>query len=330
MIGVIGAGSWGSALASVLARNSSQQQFIYGRDTNVVDDINSNHANNKYLPDIVLPLNLKASNNLQEVVLASKDILLSVPSSSFPTVLLEIKQYLIKGQRLIWVTKGLEYGSACFLSEVVTQIMGKDFTFAMLSGPSFAKEVANNMPTAVVVASSCPEFAKYVQQEFINENFRVYLSDDLLGVQLGGVMKNIFAVAAGISDGLGYGANARAALITRAIAEMLRLGHKIGARAETIMGLSGVGDLILTCTDNQSRNRRYGLALANNKSKALAQQEIGQVVEALYNCVEINRLAAQHAVDMPITQEILSVLDGSKTIEEAVHNLMQRKPRQKE
>jgi len=330
VIGVIGAGSWGSALASVLARNSSQQQFIYGRDTNVVDDINSNHANNKYLPDIVLPLNLKASNNLQEVVLASKDILLSVPSSSFPTVLLEIKQYLIKGQRLIWVTKGLEYGSACFLSEVVTQIMGKDFTFAMLSGPSFAKEVANNMPTAVVVASSCPEFAKYVQQEFINENFRVYLSDDLLGVQLGGVMKNIFAVAAGISDGLGYGANARAALITRAIAEMLRLGHKIGARAETIMGLSGVGDLILTCTDNQSRNRRYGLALANNKSKALAQQEIGQVVEALYNCVEINRLAAQHAVDMPITQEILSVLDGSKTIEEAVHNLMQRKPRQKE
>lgn len=326
MIGVCGAGSWGTALAATLARNTEHDVLIWGREAVVLREISEQHFNNKYLPQIKLPTNLKATPDIVDMLDQVQDILLVVPSRAFIDVLNLIKPHLQAHHRIVWATKGLEPKRGRFLHEVVQEMLGHDVKSAILAGPSFATEVAKQLPTAVTVATKDEYFGRDLLKYFHCDTFRVYLSTDLIGVQVGGVLKNILAVAAGLSDGLGYGANARAALITRGLAEMMRFGISVGAHAETLQGLAGIGDVILTCTDNQSRNRRLGLALAANKDITQAQAEIGQIVEAVDNAAEICRIAAEKKIELPIATQVNKIFKGEVSVQEAARNLVTRKP----
>lgn len=327
MIGVCGAGSWGTALAATLASNPNNSTvLLWGREQQVMLDINLLHVNQTYLPGITLPSNLVSCASLKDFVEQVQDIVISVPSKAFREILDAIKPYLTPQHRIVWATKGLEPKTGRFLHQVVEEVLGPKQKYAVLSGPSFAKEVARQMPTAVAIAANDDEFGKDLLNYFHTESFRVYLSKDIIGLQVGGVVKNILAVASGLSDGLGFGANARAAIITRGLAEMMRFGEALGAQGVTLQGLGGVGDVILTCTDDQSRNRRFGLALAQGKQIASAQEEIGQIVEAVDNVAEICRLAREHNVDMPIANQVFKILTKEVTPQEAVINLMSRKP----
>jgi len=300
--------------------------LIWGRETLVLDEIANQHSNHKYLPGVSLPSNLIACDNIAQLLQQAEDLLIAVPSKAFCAMLNLLKPYITPKHRIVWATKGLEPESGRFLHNVVLDDFGPDQKYAILSGPSFATEVARQLPTAVTIATANEDFAKDLLNYFHGDNFRVYLSTDIIGVQVGGVVKNILAVAAGLSDGLGFGANARAALITRGIAEMMRFGLTLGARAETLQGLAGIGDIILTCTDNQSRNRRFGLALAQGKDIDTAQAEIGQVVEAPSNTAEICRIASAHNIEMPIAEQLLQVLLQQITPQQAAYNLISRKP----
>ncbi len=327
MIGVCGSGSWGSALATVLANNAEQSVSIWGREKSVLTEISTQHTNNKYLPNIPLPENLVGCNDITELLANNDDILLVVPSKAFVEVLSLIKPHLDKARhRIVWATKGLEPKYGRFLHEVFIEVLGPDVPYAVLAGPSFASEVAKQLPTAVTIATKDEIFGRDLLTYFHNENFRVYLSTDVIGAQVGGVMKNILAVAAGLSDGLGFGANARAALITRGLAEMLRFGVSLGARSETLNGLAGVGDVILSCTDNQSRNRRLGLALANGENITVAQQNIGQIVEAVHNAAEICRIAQDKKIELPIATQVNKIFKEEITPKQAVKNLISRRP----
>jgi len=326
MIGVCGAGSWGTALALTLARNSAENVLIWGREGEVLAEISSQHTNHKYLPGIKLDPKLITCDNLESMVQQVTDILIAVPSKAFVEVLSLLKPYLTTKHRIIWATKGLEPEHGRFLHEVVVETLGAKQKYAILSGPSFAKEVAQQLPTAVTIAAIDKDYAADLLTYFHCDNFRVYLSTDIIGVQVGGVIKNVLAVAAGLSDGLGFGSNARAALITRGIAEMMRFGIALGAKLETLQGLTGVGDIILTCTDNQSRNRRFGLALAQGKNIDVAQAEIGQVVEALSNASEICKIAAKHNIEMPIADHVYKILTKQMTPQQAAYSLISRKP----
>lgn len=326
MIAVCGAGSWGTALAATLARNSSNDVLIWSREPGVLQEISTQHTNKTYLPGVTLPSNLKGCEDLKSLVSQAQDILLVVPSKAFVEVLRALKPHLTSKHRIVWATKGLEPGSGRFLHEVVATELGATQICAVLAGPSFAKEVAANLPTAVTIASTDANFGADLLKYFHNDTFRVYLSNDVIGAQVGGVIKNILAVAAGMSDGLGFGANARAALITRGLAEMLRFGNALGAKAETLQGLAGLGDLVLTCTDNQSRNRRFGICLSQGKSITAAQDEIGQIIEAVDNAAEIYKIANARNIDMPIALQVHKILVGEVTPREAVTNLISRKP----
>ena len=274
MIGIIGAGSFGTALATILASNTKDPVYIYGENTEQLKEINEKHTNSHYIPGVPLPKNLEAKFSLEDIVSSVDDVLVVIPSKGFADFLTKLKPLLKPNQRLAWATKGLDAKSNRFLHEVVEDTLGKSINYAVLSGPSFAKEVAQGIPTAVAVASNSSDFSKDLIAKFFSKNFRVYNNNDIIGVQLGGIVKNIFAVACGVSDGLGLGANSRAAIITRGMAEMLRLGKALGASQTTLMGLAGLGDIILTCTDNQSRNRRLGLALGKGNSVESAKKEI--------------------------------------------------------
>lgn len=327
MIGVCGSGSWGTALAATLASNPNNSTvLLWGRESQVMRDINLLHVNQTYLPGITLPNNLVCCSSLKDFVEQVQDIVISVPSKAFREILDAIKPYLTPQHRIVWATKGLEPKTGRFLHQVVEEVLGPMQKYAVLSGPSFAKEVARQMPTAVAIAANDEAFGKDLLNYFHTESFRVYLSKDIIGLQVGGVVKNILAVASGLSDGLGFGANARAAIITRGLAEMMRFGEALGAQGVTLQGLGGVGDVILTCTDDQSRNRRFGLALAQGKQIASAQEEIGQIVEAVDNVAEICRLAREHNIDMPIANQVFKILTKEVTPQEAVINLMSRKP----
>lgn len=326
MIAVCGAGSWGTALASALARNSDKEILLWGRELEVLQEISTLHCNSKYLAGITLPSNIVGCPDLEKLLQHAQDILLVIPSNAFVTVLRAMKPFLTPKHRIIWATKGLEPERGRFLHEVVESELGAQQVYAILSGPSFAKEVARQLPTAVTIATKNADFGADLLKYFHLDNFRVYLSTDVIGVQVGGVLKNIYAVAAGMSDGLGFGANARAAIITRGLAEMMRFGAVLGARPETLQGLSGVGDLVLTCTDDQSRNRRFGLAISHGKSIEAAQVEIGQIVEAVHNAAEITRIANEHNVELPIATQVHKILTGAITPREAVINLISRKP----
>ena len=317
---VLGAGSWGSALASVLADNG-HQVILWGRAAEPLESIEKNQENSKYLPGIKLSKGIKTTVNVKHALNNADLILIVVPSHAFASLLQIIKSY-VKEVPIVWATKGLD-PSGKFLHEVVADNLG-DNKSAVLSGPSFAIEVAKNLPTAVTVASQDAEYSKFVAQAFHNDYFRVYTSGDILGVQLGGVVKNIFAVAAGVADALQLGANARAALITRGLAEMGRLNIAIGGEAKTLMGLSGVGDCVLTCTDDKSRNRRFGLALGQGKTIEQAQLQIGQVVESVHNVSQVYQLAQKFQVEMPITKQIYLLLHGEQTPTKAVQELFAR------
>lgn len=326
MIAVCGSGSWGTALATALARNTTEDILLWGRNKQELQEITLQHCNTTYLPGITLPKNIKGCEDIVQLLQTANDILVVVPSKAFVDVLRMMKPHLTAKHRIIWATKGIEPERGRFLHEVVESELGKQQIYGVLSGPSFAKEVARQLPTAVTIATKDAKFGADLLKYFHNDNFRVYLSNDVIGVQVGGVLKNIFAVAAGMSDGLGYGANARAALITRGLAEMMRFGVALGAKPETLQNLAGVGDLVLTCTDDQSRNRRFGLAIAQGKSIEQAQLEIGQIVEAVHNAAEITRIAEEHKIEMPIATQVHKILTGEVTPQAAVTNLISRKP----
>ena len=278
--------------------------------------------NRRYLPGRPLPEELQLYDELS-CLDGVQDLLIVVPSHAFRATLRAIKPRLSKGSRISWATKGLEPGSHKLLHQMVEEELGER-PMAVISGPTFAREVAEGLPTAVTVASNDEYFAMDLARRLHGARFRAYTSDDITGVEIGGAVKNVLAIAAGIADGLGYGANTRSALITRGLAEMMRLGVALGGKPETFMGLAGLGDLVLTCTDNQSRNRRFGLALGQGQNAEQALVEIDQVVEGIQTANEIRALAEKHQVEMPITDHVFRVLHDGMSAREAVASLLNR------
>jgi glycerol-3-phosphate dehydrogenase (NAD(P)+) len=323
---VLGAGSWGTALALVLARNGNEV-WLWSRDAEHIEQMRVTRQNALFLPDSHFPETLLPIAHLEESVPQVDDIVVVVPSHGFRETLSKIAPDIAEGARVCWATKGLENDTGLLLHQVAELVLGSLRPLGVLSGPSFAKEVAAGLPTAVTIASPDTQYAQDLVRLFHNHSFRPYTSTDIIGVQAGGAVKNIMAIAAGIADGLGFGANTRAALITRGLTEIVRFGTVLGGQRETFMGLAGLGDLVLTCTDNQSRNRRFGYALAQGADINQAQTEIGQVVEGVRTTREVSRLARQCGIDMPIVEQVNNVLQGVCTPKEAVQALLSRQPK---
>ncbi|WP_273759724.1 NAD(P)H-dependent glycerol-3-phosphate dehydrogenase [Bartonella sp. ML70XJBT.G] len=323
-ITIIGAGSFGTALAIALARNG-HRVLLWGHNPQHIKELQKYRCNQAFLPDIQFPENLSPEVSLETAITASRNILIAVPSHIFHQVLYNIQPYLDQHSRIIWVTKGLEHGTGRLLQEVACEILGDKIPLAVFSGPTFAKEIAIGLPTAITVAASDAEFSKELQQLFhCDKALRVYKNSDMIGVQLGGTVKNVIAIGAGISDGMGFGANARIALITRGLAEISRLGVAMGAELSTFMGMTGLGDLVLTCTDNQSRNRRFGMLLGQGMNIKEAEKQVGQVVEGYLNTKEVHALAQRIGVEMPITEQIYQILFCDKSVIEAANTLLSR------
>ena len=280
--------------------------------------------NKRYLPGHVFPVNLAVTADLAKVAAFSHLILVCVPSHAFKNTLIQLKPYSSPEIKIAWASKGFNPDDGSLLHEIVAEIFYAQTPAAILSGPTFANEVAANLPTAITIASTQPDFAKQLSDILHGGLFRTYTSSDVIGVEVGGAVKNVLAIAAGIADGLGFGANTRAALITRGLSEIIRLGVKLGGKQETFMGLAGLGDLILTCTDNQSRNRRFGLALGLGKDRAAAMHEINQEVEGVSAAKETFLLAKKYAIDMPITEQTYKVLYEGLAPRTAVQNLLAR------
>jgi glycerol-3-phosphate dehydrogenase (NAD(P)+) len=293
-------------------------------DRSELEPLPADRENKRFLPGCPFPEPLGVEFELAKLVSECNDLLVVVPSHGFRRTLELIAAAKPKKLRLAWATKGFEIESGKLLHEVAREVLGEDVPFAVLSGPTFAKEVARGMPTAVTIASNDTRFAADLAQAVASPSFRAYTSDDLAGVEVGGTVKNIIAIGTGISDGLGFGANARAALITRGLAEITRLGLKLGARPETFQGLAGLGDLVLTCTDDQSRNRRMGLGLASGKSVQQVAKDIGQVVEGVYAAEAVHVLAERLKVDMPICEQLFRILHRGQDPRAAVEALMRR------
>jgi len=327
MLGIIGAGSWGTALALQAAVNN-QPVTLWERDAQTAATLDGERQNRRYLPDISFPANLLISNDLQDCVTNCSEILVVVPSSAFRIVLQQLKPLLTPEQGLAWATKGIDPDNGELLYQVAQQVLGDDFPLAVLSGPSFAFEVAQYRPTAISLASNSEDLASRIVSRLHSDTFRIYTSHDMAGVCLGGAYKNVLAIAAGISDGLSLGHNTRAALITRGLTEMQRLGLSLGGQAETFMGLAGLGDLVLTCTGDLSRNRRLGMALAQGQSLESIQDHIGQVTEGVETARVIHKLAHTYQADLPIAEEVYRVLFEGRSPKEAVSGLLSREPRQ--
>lgn len=325
-ISVVGAGSWGTALGLTLA-SQGHEVTLWGHDSGHMAKIAQSRSNDRYLPGIPFPENLKPTDDLQCAIQKQGVVLIAVPSKAFRATLERIATFQSPELRLVWATKGLELETGYPLHQVVEEVLGESIPSAVLSGPTFAGEVARGQPTAVTVASKSVAFSKELVRLFHSPRFRAYSSTDLLGVELGGAIKNVLAIAAGLSDGLGFGANARAALITRGLTEMMRLGTTLGGRAETLMGLAGVGDLILTATDDQSRNRRFGLGLGRGLLPETVIKEIGQEIEGIPTARILHDLSRQHQVEMPITEQIYRILHENLPPREAVGNLLLRDPK---
>lgn len=319
---VIGAGSWGTALAIQSARLGHATR-LWGID---VDQWTSKQCNTRYLPDIDLPAKLSVYSDLGQAFEGVRDVLLVVPSHAFSEVLRAIKPYMDDETRVAWGTKGFDVQGGGLLVDLACEILGHAVPLAILSGPSFAKEVAQGLPTSVTLASQDHAFAKALLSYLHGPQFLIYTSEDMVGVAVGGAVKNVIAVAVGLSDGLQFGANARCALITRGLHEMTQLGVCMGAQAQTFMGLSGMGDLVLTCTDDQSRNRRFGLALASNIDVASAEQQIGQVVEGKKAVVATHALAKQYGLDMPINTMVHRILHEGLAPEKGLGALLAQGP----
>ena len=322
-IAVLGAGSWGTALAVHLAR-SGHPTVLWGRDAAQMAEMARERRNRRYLPETPFPDSLVIESDLARAVARAEEVLIAVPSHSFRGLLLQLKPLFRPGMRVSWATKGFELETGKLPHQVAAEVLGEGVPMAVLSGPTFAKEVGAGLPTALTVASRDPSYAMQMARSLSGPHVRAYASDDVVGVEVGGATKNVLAIAAGISDGLGFGANTRVALITRGLAEMMRLGVALGADRDTFMGLAGLGDLVLTCTDDQSRNRRCGLALASGKSREQALAEIGQVVEGVLAARAVRDAARRFGVEMPITEQVYSVLYEGKPPRDAVYPLMTR------
>ena len=322
-LSVIGAGSYGTSLAQSTA-SKGLPVMLWSRNAQSAVTMQQERFNSKYLPNVKLSDNLTISSDLESVVKASQNILVVVPSHTFADVLKQIKPFLKSDQRVAWATKGLDKESGKLLSEIALEVLGSEIKMAALSGPTFAMELAKGLPTAIAMAGTDEAFIKEFADLMHTKTFRIYASDDLIGLQLCGASKNVIAIGAGLSDGLGFGANARTALITRGLVEMTRLGIAFGATQKSFMGLSGLGDLILTCTDNQSRNRRFGYYLGQGMSAQDALDKIGQVVEGYTMSEVVKGLCEKYNVQMPICSEIYDVLFKGKSGIEAAMALLSR------
>lgn len=321
-LAVLGAGSWGTALAALTARNGVPTR-LWGRDPQALAAMAASRCNQRYLPDIQLPAGLIYEADLVAAVRGADIVLIVVPSHAFASMLMELAPLLDAGSSIAWATKGFEPGTGRFLHELAAEwLPGRPA--AVVTGPSFAREVAAGKPSAVTVHSDDDAFATRLAGLLHAPNLRAYSGGDMLGAELGGAMKNVLAVATGIADGMELGLNARAGLITRGMNEMLRLGVALGARPETLIGLSGLGDLVLTCTGDLSRNRRLGLALGRGVAIDEAVRQIGQVVESVLTADEVTRLADKHALDLPISAGVHAVLHGEVTPVDALKALMAR------
>lgn len=314
MITVLGAGSWGSALAMLLARQG-YPVLLWGKNTQQLQEMAKK-----------LPPSIKICLDLKEAVMHAQDILIMVPSWAFHEILLKIKPFLHPKARLVWGTKGLDPKTGYFLHQLVAEILGSERRMGILSGPSFAEEVAKGQPTAVAFASSSAELAKDWAQYLHGQTFRVYPTTDMIGVELAGIVKNILAIASGIAEGLGFGANTKAALTTRGLAEMMRLGLCLGGNQMTFLGLAGVGDLVLTSYSEQSRNRRLGLAIGQGVPLPEAKRMVGSVIEGAQNAKLIYHLARKHKIEMPICEQVYHILYQGLDPRKAVETLLSRTP----
>jgi glycerol-3-phosphate dehydrogenase (NAD(P)+) len=322
-IAVLGAGSWGTALAIQFARGGRATR-LWGRDREQLAKLARDRRNEAYLPGSEFPLALALVSDLGTAVRDALDVLIAVPSHALRALLVEVAPLLDAGTRIAWATKGFELESGKLPHQVARDVLGRERAIAVLSGPTFAREVGSGLPTAMTVASPDAAFAATLAQGVSSANFRAYTSTDIVGVEVGGAVKNVLAVGAGLSDGLGFGANTRIALITRGLVEMTRLGVALGAQRETFMGLAGLGDLVLTCTDDQSRNRRFGLLLASGMPPEAAMREIGQVVEGYVAAKAVRSVARRTGVDMPLCEGIHGVLYEQRPAKEVVRGLMGR------
>lgn len=320
---VLGAGSWGTALAIQLARGG-RPAMLWGRDRAHLAALQRERRNARYLPEARFPDTLRIEPDLAAALQCSRDVLVAVPSHALRQTMQEMAAHVSARTRVSWATKGFELTTGLLPHEVARQVLGGRVPTAVISGPTFAKEVGAGLPTAMTIAASDPAFASELAQRLSGESFRAYTSNDMVGVEVGGAIKNVLAIGAGISDGLGFGANTRIALIARGLVEMTRLGVALGARRETFMGLAGLGDLVLTCTDNQSRNRRFGLALACGTQVEAAQQAIGQVVEGVPAARAVRQVAARAGVEMPICEQVYRVVYEGVPPRDAVRELMSR------
>jgi glycerol-3-phosphate dehydrogenase (NAD(P)+) len=323
VIAVLGAGSWGTALALQLDRSGSRS-ILWDRDTDNLLKVRDTRYNQRYLPDIDIPESIVIESDLVAAVKAADHVLLVTPSHAFASIIQTIRQELQPGQGVAWACKGFEPGSGRLLHQVASELLPESTSLAIVTGPSFAKEVAMNLPTAVTVAGPDSRFVKVMANALHGGRFRAYTGTDMVGAELGGAVKNVMAVATGICDGMKLGDNARAALITRGLAEMMRLGAALNARPETLMGLAGAGDLILTCTGDLSRNRQLGLRLGKGQSLQQAVKEIGQVVEGVNAAAEVHRLALEHGINMPITEQVNGIIHNGWNPEEGVARLLAR------
>ena len=324
-IAVIGDGGWGTALALVLYRNGHAVR-VWGPFEDYVEQLRSGHENTKFLPGIALPAGLEWTASPQQAVAGAEAVVLAMPSKFYRPVLERFQSLITPDQLVVSVTKGLDKDTHQRMTQTAQQMLGGPAVVA-LSGPSHAEEVARGIPAAIVAACTDPAAARATQELFNAPVFRVYTSDDVIGVELGGALKNVIAVAAGVSDGIGYGDNTKAALMTRGLAEMTRLGVALGAHPATFSGLSGVGDLIVTCTSRHSRNRRVGESLGQGATLADLMATMEQVAEGVWNCANARALAAEHDVDMPITEEVYAMVHEGKDPRDAVTDLLTRDPR---
>lgn len=323
LFAVLGAGSWGTALAMQLMRAGSRV-VLWDWDRAHIGAIAEARCNTRHLPDYPLPEGMLIEADLEKAVRMADEILIVVPSHAFAGLIAQIRPWLKDGQGVSWACKGLEPGTGRFLHEPAEDVFGDERPLAVVTGPSFAKEVAANLPTAVTVAGTDPTYCDRIAKALHGVQFRAYTSDDIVGAELGGSVKNVLAVATGMADGMGLGHNARAALITRGLAEMMRLGRAMGASEKTLMGLAGMGDLVLTCTGDLSRNRQLGLALGRGQSVDEAVEEIGQVVEGVKTSLEIWRLAGRLGVDMPISEQVYGIIHEGRDPRESLRELLSR------
>ena len=322
-VAVLGAGSWGTALAIQFARGGRAVR-LWGRDPGQLAALAAERCNARYLPSVPFPASLHVEPALAAALEGAGDALVVVPSTAFRELLAALAPLLTPTLHVAWATKGFEQGSGKLPHQIAREVLGPKGRIAVLSGPTFAREVGAGLPTAMTIASPDGAYARELAEELSSANFRAYTSTDILGVEIGGAVKNALAVGAGLSDGLGFGANTRVALITRGLKEMTRLGVALGAQPDTFMGLAGLGDLVLTCTDDQSRNRRFGLLLAAGRSVPEALAEIGQSVEGYAGARAIQGVAAAARVEMPLCTVVYRVLYEGLPARDAVRSLMSR------